>query len=196
LRLLKRITVAAGVLAALLALESGALMLATTSVVNSMQFPLWDNRDFLSVLLKANPGQGLLELIDTPAMIIGHKATPAGDFTAALFYYPLAALVHVLLALAIAVYLARRPYKKPLGFGLGVLLLLVVTNAVWLASCCGDSPGWLVDTALRYYVFAAGGNAVERLQTYEQVLPYLLPLQAFLAAIGAWLVLRPLLGRR
>lgn len=194
--MLKRLIQAVALLIALLALESGALMLATTSMVNSLQFPLWDNRDFLFVLLKASPGQGLLELFSQPVMIIGHKASPVSDFSAALFYSPLSMLVHILLALGIAGYLARRPYKKPLAFSIGVLLLLIVINGVWLASCCGDSPGWLVDTALRYYVFAAGGNPVERLQHYEMLLPYLLPLQALLAAIGAVLVSRPLLGRR
>jgi hypothetical protein len=188
--------VAITVLAALVGLAAGALTLATGNVMNTVQFPLWDNRDFVFVLIKASPVQGIAEFFNQPLMLIGHKASSVTDFTAALFYYPLAVLVHIALAIGIAIYLFTRPYRRPLAFAIGVLLILIVTNGVWLASCCGSSPGWLVDTSLRYYVFAAGGNPVERLQHYEMLLPYLFPLQAVLATIGAVLVLRPLLRRR
>lgn len=177
------------VLLALLLLEWALLMLATGRVIDALRSPLWDNADFTWLLLRSNPWQGLLVFLDQPVLIVGSLDPLGKDFYAAWFYYPLGSLLHLLLAWLIARYLWQSHKPGRAGFVIGVVLALLAINELWLAACCGQTPGWLLDTGLRLYVFASDGEPLQRLQFYETVLPFLTPLQWLVAAAGfglAW----------
>lgn len=184
------------VLAALLALEWLLLMLGSLRGIDALRSPLWDNADFTWLLIRSNPWQGLLALFNQPLLIVGSLDPVSGDFYSALFYYPGGTLLHLLLAWLVARYLGQARRVGGKGFVLGVLLALVASNQLWLAACCGQTPGWLLDTALRLYVFASDGETLHRLKLYEGVLPFLDPLRWIVAAAGFGLVWRRVPGSR
>lgn len=195
MRSLKTGALVALILFILVVVESLLLMLASGRLFNSLTVPIIDNLDFLWLLIKSSPWQGLLQLAAQPVLVFGHELAQTKDYTAALYFYPIGSLLHVLLAWMIARYLfpAKQTNKKRQGmkgFVVGLLLLLLTLPNIWLASCCGDVPGWPLDVALRQYVFAAGGDPVARLEFYETVLPFLFPLQLIIGATGAGLLYR------
>ncbi len=180
------------VLLALLLLESLLLMLAGGRLFNSVTVPAIANLDFLWLLLKNSPWNGIQEIFAQPVLIVGHKQGITDDYISALYYYPLGSALHLLWAIVLASYILRKSHPGLKGFVIGSLLLLLTLPNIWLASCCGDAPGWSADVSLRLYVFAEGGDAVSRLKFYETLLPLLLPLRLVLAAGGAILMYRRL----
>jgi hypothetical protein len=180
------------VLLALLLFESLLLMLTSAQLFNAVAAPAFANLDFLWLLLKNSPWNGLQEIFAQPVLIIGHKQDITDDYISALYFYPLGSLLHLLWAFMLASYVLRKPQPGIKGLVIGSLLLLLTLPNIWLAACCGDVPGWSADVGLRLYVFAEGGDAVSRLKLYETLLPLLLPLRLIIAAVGAILIYRRL----
>lgn len=193
--LLKKIGLSVLMLFMLIGIEALVLMLLSGRLFNSITFPVINNLDFLWLLLRNTPWQGLLELAGQPLLVLGHEQLLTKDYSVALYFYPLGSLLHILVAWMMVRYLFSKTRGKHTragmkGFVVGLLLLLLSLPAVWLASCCGDVPGWPLDVALRQYVFAVGGDAIARLSLYENLLPFLYPLQLIIAATGLGLVWR------
>jgi hypothetical protein len=193
--LLQKVCLIVLILAVMVGVESVLLMLASGQLFNSITIPVISNLDFLWLLIKNTPWQGLLELAGQPLLVLGHEQILTENYTVALFFYPAGALLHLLLAWLIVRYLFSNTHKKGTragmkGFVIGLLLLLLTLPNIWLASCCGDVPGWPLDVALRQYVFAVGGDAIARLALYENLLPFLFPLQLIIGATGFGLVWR------
>ena len=177
------------VLLLLLVLEALLLMLVTGNIFNTFALPIFNNLDFLWLLIKNNPGAGLLELISQPLLILGHSPAGVDDYSAALYYYPISSLLHLGLAWLIAARLLKTPAQlaRPLFIG-GALLLLLSINYVWLAGCCGAVPGWTLDTAFLYYVFESAGNPVARVQIYEDAYTWMQTGQLVVMALAGLLL--------
>jgi hypothetical protein len=175
----------------LLCIEALLLMLTTGTVVNTFAMPIFNNLDFLWLLLKNNPWNGFLELISQPVFILGHAQATAGDYLVALYYYPISSLLHLGLAWLITTCFlnCRAQLVRPL-FITGSILLLVSINYVWLAGCCGAAPGWTLDTILLNYMLSAQGYPVTRMELYETIYGWMQPVQLVVMALAGILLWR------
>ena len=172
----------------LLGLESLVLMLATGAVFNSISLPILNNIDFLILLIKSNIGSGLRELIAQPVLILGNSSAP-NEYLAALYYYPINSLLHILFAVFIASQVLKKPVRliRPLFF-IASAMLLVSINYVWLAGCCGAIPGWTLDTMLLNYVFSTNVNSAARMDFYEVLYDWMTLLQIIMIFISVLLL--------
>jgi len=194
MRTLKKLGLFSLVLVAIVLTEALALMLLTGQLFNSLALPIIDNADFTWLLIKNNPLHGMLELVRQPLLIIGHEQSFSKDYTAALYFYPVGTLLHCLLAAWISRFISNKTRSGIKGLVVALLLIMLSLPSIWLASCCGDTPGWPVDTALRQYVFAVGGDPLARLEFYESILPALFPIQLLIGATGFGLLYRRISG--
>ena len=174
----------------LLGVETLLLMLATGSVVNAVALPIFNNLDFLWLLLTNNTWSGLDELLAQPVLIIGQAQTGVDGYVTALYYYPVNSLLH----LGLAWFIARsfRTYRGQLlrpTFLLGSGLLLVGINYIWLAACCGAAPGWTLDTVFLNYVFTTTGFPGARMDVYETLYAWMPGLQLVIIGLGLGLLL-------
>lgn len=177
----------------LIGIETLLLMLASGRLVNSLALPIFNNLDFLWLLLKSNPWSGLLELISQPVLIIGQAQPSADGYLAALYYYPVSSLLHLCLAGIIVTRFHAQPASllRP-RFIIGSGLLLVAINYVWLASCCGATPGWTLDTLFLHFTLTATGYPQNWMELYEAVYGWMQALQLFAIAVAGALLWRRL----
>ena len=173
----------------LLGLESLLLMLATGTAFNSIAFPIVNNIDFLSLLIKNNLGSGLRELIMQPVLILGNISV-SDEYLTALYYYPLSSLLHLIFAGFIASRMLNNPTQLiRIPFIFASLLFLVSINYVWLVGCCGATPGWTFDTLLLNYVLTTNASSGEHMDFYETLYGWMYVLQIFIMSISViWLV--------
>lgn len=164
-------------------------MLATGTLINSVTAPIFNNLDFLWLLLKSNPWSGLLELIAQPVLIIGHAQPSKDGYLAALYYYPISGLLHIGFALLLTSCFRKNRSQgiHPL-FILASLLFLISINYVWLAGCCGATPGWTLDTMFLNYALSTQGYARAGMEYYEMIYRWSLPVQASLMILAAALL--------
>lgn len=172
----------------LLGLESLVLMLATGAVLNSIALPVINNIDFLMLLIKNNTVSGLSELISQPILILGKSSAP-NEYFAALYYYPINSLLHILFAAFITSQVLKKPVRliRPLFF-IASTMLLVSINYVWLAGCCGAIPGWTLDTMLLNYVFSTNVNSGARMDFYEVLYDWMTLVQILMIFISVLLL--------
>ena len=172
----------------ILGLEALLLMLASGALFNSITLPILNNTDFLILLIKSNIGSGLRELIAQPVLILGNSSAP-NEYFAALYYYPINSLFHILFAAFIASQVLKNPVRlvRPLFF-IASIMLLVSINYVWLAGCCGAIPGWTLDTMLLNYVFSTNVNSAARMDFYEVLYDWMTLLQILMIFISVLLL--------
>jgi hypothetical protein len=188
---LKFAALATLILFILISIEALLLILATGTVFNTFTLPIFSNLDFLWLLLKNNPRSGFLELISQPVFILGHAQASTSGYLTALYYYPTSSLLHLGLALLIASrFLKHRSQLVRPMFIIGSALLLVSINYVWLAGCCGTTPGWTLDTMLLNYVLSAQGYPVAHMDIYEAVYAWMQPLQLTIMVLAGILLWR------
>jgi len=162
----------------ILSLEALTLMLTTGTVINTISLPIFNNIDFLMLLIKNNLTSGLREFIAQPVLIIGVSATMPEEYISALYYYPFSSLLHVLFSAFITFYALKNPQQllQPL-FLVSSVLFLVSINYVWLAGCCGAVPGWTLDTMLLSYVFSTSTSSSAHMNLYETLYDWMAVLQ-------------------
>ena len=150
-------------------IEVLVLMLSTGTVVNKLALPVFDNLDFLWLLIKNNPWQGFVELLSQPVLIVGHQQE-AGEYLAALYYYPVSSLLHLALGIIISMQLQKRAgaIKQPVYLA-GIMLFLLSVNHVWLAGCCGAEPGWTLDTVFLSYVLSSSSGPLAGANIYDAI---------------------------
>ena len=172
----------------MLGLEALLLMLASGALFNSITIPILNNTDFLILLIKSNIGSGLRELIAQPVLILGNSSAP-NEYFAALYYYPINSLLHILFAIFIASQVLKKPIRlfRPLFF-IASTMLLISINYVWLAGCCGAIPGWTLDTMLLNYVFSTNVNSGTRMDFYEVLYDWMTLLQILMIFISVLLL--------
>jgi len=172
----------------LLGLESLLLMLTTGMAFNSITFPIVNNIDFLSLLIKNNIGSGLRELIMQPVLILG-SISVSDDYLTALYYYPISSLLHIVFAGFIASRMLKNPTQLiRIPFIFASLLFLVSINYVWLVGCCGATPGWTLDTLLLNYVLSTNVSSGEHMSFYETLYDWMYVLQISMMLISViWL---------
>jgi hypothetical protein len=175
----------------LMSIEALLLILTTGFVIDSFSLPILNNLDFLWLLLKNNPWSGALELISQPVFILGHANESSDGYLVALYYYPISSLLHLGLArLITARFLKyRSQFFRPM-FITGCILLLVSINYVWLASCCGATPGWTLETMFLDYAFSTPGYPVDRMPLYEALYNWMQPLQFVIMVLAGGLLWR------
>jgi len=175
----------------ILSTESLLLMLTTGITINTIVFPIFNNIDFLVLLIKNNPWSGFLELVAQPVLIIGKSHTAPGEYLSALYYYPFNSLLHILLAALIAsrVLYAPKQILRP-AFIIASLMLLLAINYVWLAACCGAIPGWTLDTVLVYYALSENVNVVSRMNVYDAIHDWMGLLQLLILAVSVIILWR------
>jgi len=172
----------------LLGLESLILMLATGAAFNSIAFPILNNIDFLLLLIKNNIGSGLRELIAQPVLIIGNRSAP-NEYLSALYYYPISSLLHISFACFVALRTLKKPaYLISLPFLFASMMLLLAINYVWLAGCCGATPGWTFDTMLLKYVFSTNISSTEHMNFYETLYDWMTIIQIFMILVSILLL--------
>lgn len=175
----------------LICIEALLLMLTTGSIINAISMPIFNNLDFLWLLLKNNLWSGLVELVSQPVLILGKAQASADGYIAALYYYPISSLLH----LGLAWLIVKRFQKHHASllrpkFLIGSGLLLLAINYVWLASCCGATPGWTLDTLFLSYALTATGYPVERMDLYEEFYGWMQPLQFIIIILAVGLLWR------
>lgn len=166
-------------------------MLSTGSIINAIALPIFNNLDFLWLLLKSNLWSGLRELVSQPLLILGKAQASADGYTAALYYYPISSLLH----LGLAGLILKRFQKQHASllqpkFLIGSGLLLLAINYVWLAGCCGAAPGWTLDTLFLNYTLSATGYPAGRMDLYEALYGWMQPLQLISITLAAGLLWR------
>lgn len=178
---------------ALISMEAIVLVFATGASINTITAPILSNLDFLWLLTKSNLHAGIVEVINQPVLIIGHSASSTQDFQSALYYYPVNSILHVGLAWLISIRITThrsRPHKY--SFIAGCALFLVTINYVWLAACCGASPGWTFDTLFLNYVMSTDGTPIQHMDIYETAYQYMLPLQLVIMIVATMMIWRGL----
>ncbi|MCK4742293.1 MAG: hypothetical protein KAT25_00585 [Sulfuriflexus sp.] len=172
----------------ILGLEALLLMLASGALFNSITLPILNNIDFLILLIKSNIGSGLRELIAQPVLILGNSSAP-NEYIAALYYYPVNSLLHILFAAFITSQVLKKPMRLiRLPFLIAGTMFLVSINYVWLAGCCGAVPGWTLDTMLLNYVFSTNVNSGTRMDFYELLYDWMTLLQIIMIFISVLLL--------
>lgn len=188
---LKSATLSVLVLFILMCIEALLLILTTGFVIDSLTLPILNNLDFLWLLLKSNPWSGALQLFSQPVFILGHAQESSDGYLVALYYYPISSLLHLGLAWLIASrFLKQRSQLIRPMFITGCLLWLVAINYVWLASCCGATPGWTLETMFLHYAFSTSGYPVDRMPLYEALYNWIRPLQFVIMVLAGGLLWR------
>ena len=166
-------------------------MLATNNVINSFSAPIFNNLDFLWLLLNSNPWSGFLELVSQPILIIGRTAPSTDGYLTALYYYPVSGLLHIGFALLVAsrFHKNRSQLIRPV-FILASMLFLISINYVWLAGCCGAAPGWTLDTIFLNYALSTQGYPRMGMEFYERVYGWSQPMQISFMILACGLLWR------
>lgn len=178
MKYLKSASLVALTLFMILCIEALLLMLSTGSSINAIALPIFHNLDFLWLLLTHNPWSGLQVLVSQPVLVLGKAQASADGYIAALYYYPISSLLH----LGLAWLIVQRHHKHRASllrpkFLIGSGLLLLAINHVWLASCCGATPGWTLDTLFLHFALSTNGYPVTYMDLYEAVYRWMQPLQ-------------------
>jgi len=172
-------------------IEMLVLMFTTGTVVNTFDQPIFNNLDFLWLLIKSNPWNGFLQLIEQPVLIIGHTGAATNDYLVALYYYPVSSLLHLGLALLITTRILKYPTLAIRAqFIIGCVLFLLPINYVWLAGCCGAKPGWTLDTLFLNFVLSTDGSPITHMDIYEVAYGWMHTLQLIIMILAGSLLWR------
>jgi len=191
MELIKRLSLTCILLLIIVSVEVVLLVAFTGAGINKLIMPIFSNLDFLWLLTKSNFHAGIIEIINQPVLIIGNATLPPADFLSALYYYPVSSLLHIGLAWLISTRMVihkSRPHKY--SFFTGCALFLVTINYIWLAACCGASPGWTLDTIFLNYVMSSEGTPIQHMNIYDAVYRYMQPLQLLVMILASMLIWR------
>lgn len=105
---------------------------------------------FYKILWASSPWETVkLLLIDKAVLVVEHKESVNGIRVWGLFFYALNLLLHCVVTLLAGVGWVsgrfRKMDKSLMLFALGSCLLIFATHYVYLSSCCGAGPAWIVD---------------------------------------------------
>ncbi len=171
----------------LLAMEAGLLAAAVGRLPNDVAVPLVDQFAMLVTLWRSNPMAALPHLAQQAVLVIAHHEPATGQQVWGLYYYPLALVVHLAVAVVAARMLAapmdrRRPALLASG---GALLVLGVTY-VRLAACCTVASRWALDIALLARAYDPTSTGLDWQALYARLEPAFPYLQAgtLVAGIG------------
>lgn len=182
------------ILLILLAAEIAITVILVGSLPTDIYVYPFRHSGFYKILWASNPWETIsLLLVDKAVLVVEHKEPTNGIRVWGLFFYALNLLLYCVVMLLAGVGWVSGRFRKMdkplLLFTSGSFLLIFATSYVYLSSCCGAGPAWIVDVLLLARVYdpvASPGwqglyQSVERLLIFAQI---------FLTASGAVLVFR------